>query len=65
MADNDGNIDQLANNLYGDHVFAFELTSVLLIVAVAGTVVLTRKWPRSRTDAARDQRLVEQRRSAS
>ena len=26
-----------------DHVFAFEFTSVLLIVAVAGTVVLTRK----------------------
>ena len=44
---NDSNIRQLANNLYGDHVFAFELTSVLLIVAVAGTVVLTRKWPKA------------------
>jgi NADH-quinone oxidoreductase subunit J len=43
----DGNIQQLAENLYGDHIFAFELTSVLLIVAVAGTVVLTRKWPRN------------------
>jgi NADH-quinone oxidoreductase subunit J len=43
---NDANIQQLAANLYGDHVFAFQLTSVLLIVAVAGTVVLTRKWPR-------------------
>jgi NADH-quinone oxidoreductase subunit J len=43
---NDANIQQLANNLYGDHVFAFQLTSVLLIVAVAGTVLLTRKWPR-------------------
>ncbi|NND76052.1 MAG: NADH-quinone oxidoreductase subunit J [Ilumatobacter sp.] len=42
----DSNIRQLATNLYGDHVFAFELTSVLLVVAVAGTVVLTRKWPR-------------------
>jgi NADH:ubiquinone oxidoreductase subunit 6 (subunit J) len=28
-------------------VFAFELTSVLLIVAVAGTVILTRKEKRS------------------
>jgi NADH-quinone oxidoreductase subunit J len=44
---NDANIQQLAANLYGDHVFAFQLTSVLLIVAVAGTVVLTRKWPRA------------------
>ncbi len=43
---NDANIRQLAANLYGDHVFAFQLTSVLLIVAVAGTVLLTRKWPR-------------------
>jgi NADH-quinone oxidoreductase subunit J len=42
----DANIKQLAVNLYGDHVFAFQLTSVLLIVAVAGTVLLTRKWPR-------------------
>ena len=43
---NDANIQQLAANLYGDHVFAFQLTSVLLIVAVVGTVLLTRKWPR-------------------
>jgi NADH-quinone oxidoreductase subunit J len=50
-ADNDGNIRQLAENLYGDHIFAFELTSVLLIVAVAGTVVLTRKWPKQDADA--------------
>jgi hypothetical protein len=35
-------------NLYGDHVFAFQLTSVLLIVAVAGTVLITRKWPKRR-----------------
>ncbi len=45
--DSDANIRQLAANLYGDHVFAFQLTSVLLIVAVAGTVLMTRKWPRN------------------
>ena len=39
----DANIRQLAHNLFSDNVFAFELTSVLLIVAVAGTVVLTRR----------------------
>jgi NADH-quinone oxidoreductase subunit J len=42
----DANIEQLARNLFSDHVFAFQLTSVLLIVAVAGTFVLTRKLPR-------------------
>jgi NADH-quinone oxidoreductase subunit J len=48
---NDANIQQLAANLYGDHVFAFQLTSVLLIVAVAGTVLLTRKWPRDAAES--------------
>ena len=45
--DHDSNIRQLADNLFGDHVFAFQLTSVLLIVAVVGTVVMTRKWPKA------------------
>ncbi len=49
---NDANIQQLASNLYGDHVFAFQLTSVLLIVAVAGTVLMTRKWPRDASRSA-------------
>ncbi|MFK7919217.1 MAG: NADH-quinone oxidoreductase subunit J [Ilumatobacter sp.] len=48
----DGNIQQLAQNLYNDHVLAFELTSVLLIVAVAGTVLLTRKWPKANSQQA-------------
>jgi NADH-quinone oxidoreductase subunit J len=39
----DSNIRQLAENLFQDQVFAFEFTSILLIVAVAGTVLLTRK----------------------
>ena len=48
----DGNIEQLAQNLYNDHVLAFQLTSVLLIVAVAGTVLLTRKWPKASESAS-------------
>jgi NADH-quinone oxidoreductase subunit J len=43
----DANIKQLSTNLFSDHVLAFELTSVLLIVAVAGTVVLTRRDKRA------------------
>jgi len=39
----DGNIKQIARDLFSDHVFAFELTSVLLVVAVIGTVLLARR----------------------
>jgi NADH-quinone oxidoreductase subunit J len=49
-ADGDRNIRQLAQNLFSDHVFAFEFTSVLLVVAVAGTVMLTRKERTSPAD---------------
>jgi len=45
-ADDDQNVQALARNLFQDHVFAFEFTSILLIVAVAGTVILTRKEKR-------------------
>ena len=50
----DANIQQLARSLYGDHVFAFQLTAVLLIVAVAGTVLMTRKWPRDSSGSSAD-----------
>ncbi|HSL74203.1 MAG TPA: NADH-quinone oxidoreductase subunit J [Ilumatobacteraceae bacterium] len=50
----DANIQQLARSLYGDHVFAFQLTAVLLIVAVAGTVLMTRKWPRQPDGSSAD-----------
>ncbi len=54
-ASGDSNIRLLARNLFSDQVLAFELTSVLLIVAVAGTVVLTRRQKRPTDDgAARD-----------
>lgn len=39
----DANIRQLARTIFGDHVFAFELTSVLLLVAVVGTVLMARR----------------------
>jgi NADH-quinone oxidoreductase subunit J len=55
-AGHDANVQQLARNLYGDHVFAFQLTSVLLVVAVAGTVILTRKWPKNLDGPTDDER---------
>ena len=56
LADHDANIRQLSFNLFSDNVFVFELTSVLLIVAVAATVVLTR---RERSRAAAEAEPVE------
>lgn len=41
--DPDSNVRQIARDLFGNHVFAFELVSVLLIVAVVGTVLLSRR----------------------
>ncbi len=43
MTNPDSNIRQLSRSVFGDYVVAFELTSVLLVVAVVGTVLLTRK----------------------
>jgi NADH-quinone oxidoreductase subunit J len=43
MTDPDSNIRQISRSLFGDYVVAFEVTSVLLVVAVVGTVLLTRK----------------------
>ncbi len=52
-------------NLFSDHVFAFELTSVLLIVAVAGTVVMTRKAAiQARDDATSEGDRRDRRRRA-
>lgn len=49
LDDADGNIRQIARSIFGDYVVAFELTSVLLIVAVVGTVVLARRRKSERT----------------
>jgi NADH-quinone oxidoreductase subunit J len=46
----DANVRALARNLFEDHLFAFELTSVLLVIAVVATVLLARR-PARRADA--------------
>lgn len=39
----DGNIGEIALSVFSDHVVAFQMTSVLLVVAVVGTVLLLRR----------------------
>jgi NADH-quinone oxidoreductase subunit J len=50
IVEHDSNIRALARDLFSDHVLAFELTSVLLVIATVGTVLLARKAPKSQTD---------------
>ncbi|MGH7858216.1 MAG: NADH-quinone oxidoreductase subunit J family protein [Candidatus Binatia bacterium] len=38
-----GSVTSLARSLFTDHVLSFELTSILLLVAVVGAVVIARK----------------------
>lgn len=45
-----GIIGPIAESLYGEYLLAFQLTSVLLLVAIVGAVVIGRK--RSATDAS-------------
>lgn len=39
------NVDQLAETIFTTHVFAFEVTGLLLTVAVVGAVVMARRVP--------------------
>jgi NADH-quinone oxidoreductase subunit J len=50
--DPDSNIRALARDLFSDHVLAFELTSVLLVIAVVATVLLARRAPNATTDTS-------------
>jgi NADH-quinone oxidoreductase subunit J len=43
---NEPNIVTLGRSLFTDYVFAFELTSALLVIAVVGAVVLARRGPK-------------------
>jgi NADH-quinone oxidoreductase subunit J len=41
------NVRLLARSIFGDNVLAFEVTSVLLVIAVVGTLILARRPPRT------------------
>ena len=47
LTDGVADIDQLGESLFTDYLFAFEVTSVLLVIAVVGAVVLSRKVKRA------------------
>ncbi len=55
LAGGENNIGALAKSLFSDYVFAFELTSVLLVIAVVGTVLLARRPPKH-LDSSSDDR---------
>ena len=43
-------IEQIGRLLFTDYLFAFEITSVLLVIAVVGAVVLARAKPGDQID---------------
>jgi len=49
LNDDRSNIFQLGKALFTDYVFAFEITSVLLVIAVVGAVVMARRSEREVT----------------
>jgi NADH-quinone oxidoreductase subunit J len=42
----DSNVVRLSRSLFSDYVFAFEITSVLLVIAVIGAVLMARRPPK-------------------
>jgi NADH-quinone oxidoreductase subunit J len=50
--DETANVRLLARSLFSNYVYAFELTSLLLVIAVIGAVVLARKPAKELPDEA-------------
>jgi NADH-quinone oxidoreductase subunit J len=62
-----GNVKALARTLFSDYLLPFEVTSILLVVAIVGVMVLARRLsaieterPLSSTEAAKDDRELEE-----
>ena len=53
VEDPDANIRQIARSIFGDYVFAFELASVLLLVAVVATVMMSRRMKKTDAEVAK------------
>jgi NADH-quinone oxidoreductase subunit J len=48
----DANVREIARSIFGDYVFSFELTSVLLLVAVIATVMMSRRLNKKNVEVA-------------
>jgi NADH-quinone oxidoreductase subunit J len=48
----DANVREIARSIFGDYVFSFELTSVLLLVAVIATVMMSRRLNKKNAEVA-------------
>jgi NADH-quinone oxidoreductase subunit J len=64
LSDDDPNVVQLGRALFTDNVFAFELTSVLLVIAVVGAVALARRGSSLTASDRRDARRSADERTA-
>lgn len=53
-----GNLVQLAKVLFSDYLFAFEATSVLLVIAVVGAVVLSNRSSERGSDQAHQDQSI-------
>jgi hypothetical protein len=54
---NFGSVESLARTLFSDYLIAFEVTSVLLLAAVAGAIGLARRIPASVQQVTRGERV--------
>lgn len=52
LVDDQSNVEQLGRSVFTQYLFAFEITSVLLVIAVVGAVLLARK-PKSAIESAK------------
>jgi NADH-quinone oxidoreductase subunit J len=55
----ESNVLILARSLFSQYVFAFELTSALLVIAVVGAVILARRPPRSLAEGDDDKEKAQ------
>jgi NADH-quinone oxidoreductase subunit J len=46
------NVEQVSSQVFSNYLFAFEITSILLVVAVVGAVVLARRAPKDQVATA-------------
>lgn len=54
-----GTTESIGQAMFTDYLYPFEATSVLILMAIVGAMVLARKWARTPTVAVREERSAE------